>query len=454
MACSAMSIRQIFQSPRQKRLVTHFGGHVQANFVVTDQHEPCSTGPKGLRIVATTPRPHRSGTGIRPTPCRLRTSTREGTPAGRLPEPVDIMPPFSLLSRYFGRQFLSWFCVLLTILLMIVLVIDTVELLRRAAGKPEVTVALVLRMALFKLPGVGQQMVPFVVLFSSMFTFWRFTRSNELVVARSAGVSVWQFMAPVLFSTFMIGVLKVTVVNPLSSTLLAEYNRMEDFHLKRHNSAFDVSHSGLWVRQGSDEDKYMIHADSVVPGSGELRRVMVFRFAEHDRYVSRLDSASARLVPGNWVITDGLLREPNRPERQVSQTTIPTELTLERIEENFAPPETISFWSLRQFITIMETTGFSAIRHRLYYQSLLSQPFLYCAMVLLAATFSLRQTRRGGALWMVSGGLLTGFSLFIATDVTLTLGISEAIPVALAAWAPAFISLLLGITALLYLEDG
>ena len=367
---------------------------------------------------------------------------------------IDLMQPFSLLFRYFSRQFLLWFGVLLAILLMIVLVIDTVELLRRAAGKPEVTVGVVMRMALLKLPGVGQQMVPFVMLFAGMFTFWRFTRSNELVVARAAGISVWQFLAPVLFCAFAIGALKVTVINPLSSTLLAEYNRLEDYNLRRHTSVFDVTHTGLWVRQGAEDDKYMIHADTVVPGNGELRRVMVFHFADHDRYLSRLDSPSARLVPGHWIVRDGILREPNRPPRPVSETDIPTELTLERIEENFAPPETISFWELPRFIRIMESTGFSAIRHQLHYQSLLSQPFLYCAMVLLAATFSLRQARRGGTLWMVTGGLVTGFALFIATDIALTLGISETIPVTLAAWSPALISMLLGITALLYLEDG
>ncbi|MEI6986540.1 MAG: LPS export ABC transporter permease LptG [Rhodospirillaceae bacterium] len=364
------------------------------------------------------------------------------------------MPPLSLLSRYFGRQFLMWFSMLLMIMLMIILVIDSVELLRRAAGKPEVTVGLVLRMSLFKLPGVGQQVVPFVVLFSAMFTFWRFTRSNELVVARAAGVSVWQFMTPVLACAFMIGVVKVTVVNPLGATLIAEYNRFEDAYLKRRNNNFDVTNSGLWVRQGTDEDKYLIHADSVVPGTANLRRVMVFRFADQDRYLSRLDAPTAQLVAGHWRISGGVLRQPNRPPQAVSHTDIPTELTLGRIEENFAPPETIPFWGLSRFIEIMESTGFSAIRHRLHYQSLLSQPLLYCAMVLLAAVFSLRQTRRGGTAWMVSGGIITGFALFIATDIVLTLGVSEMVPVGMAAWTPAFVSLLLGVSALLHQEDG
>ena len=261
-------------------------------------------------------------------------------------------------------------------------------------------------------------------------------------------------MTPVLMCAFLIGVCKVTVVNPLSATLIAEYNRLEDYYLKRKSNVFDVTHTGLWVRQGTDEDKYLIHADSVVPGTGNLRRVMVFRVADQDRYLSRLDAPEAQLVPGHWKIPGGVLRQPNRPPQAVPMTDIPTELTLGRIEENFAPPETISFWELGRFIRIMESTGFSAIRHRLHYQSLLAQPWLYCAMVLLAAAFSLRQTRRGGTMWMVSGGIITGFAVFIATDIVLTLGVSETIPVAMAAWTPAFVSLLLGVAALLHQEDG
>ena len=75
-------------------------------------------------------------------------------------------------------------------------------------------------------------------------------------------------------------------------------------------------------------------------------------------------------------------------------------------------------------------------------------------MVLFAAAFSLRQTRRGGTMLMVSGGIATGFSLFVLTDVVLSLGTTEAVPILMAAWSPTGISLLLGITALLYLEDG
>jgi len=74
--------------------------------------------------------------------------------------------------------------------------------------------------------------------------------------------------------------------------------------------------------------------------------------------------------------------------------------------------------------------------------------------VLFAAAFSLHMPRRGGTLIMVSGGVLTGFVLFMATNVVKTLGMSETIPVLMAAWMPTGIALLIGVTALLHLEDG
>ena len=85
---------------------------------------------------------------------------------------------------------------------------------------------------------------------------------------------------------------------------------------------------------------------------------------------------------------------------------------------------------------------------------MLAQPVLLAAMVLFAATFSLRHTRRGGSLVMIGAGVLTGFILFVLNDVMLALGLAETIPVAMAAWLPAGISLLIGTSLLLHLEDG
>jgi lipopolysaccharide export system permease protein len=75
-------------------------------------------------------------------------------------------------------------------------------------------------------------------------------------------------------------------------------------------------------------------------------------------------------------------------------------------------------------------------------------------MVLIAATFTLRHSRRGGTTFVITGGVLTGFILYFFSDIVFALGLSESIPVTLAAWTPSGVAILLGVAMLLHMEDG
>jgi len=94
-----------------------------------------------------------------------------------------------MLSFYIGRHFLLSFAVIFALFMFLILIFDAVELLRRSAARPDVTFALVMEMAFLKLPYMGQQVLPFAIFFGGMNAFWRLTRSHELVITRSAGVS-------------------------------------------------------------------------------------------------------------------------------------------------------------------------------------------------------------------------------------------------------------------------
>lgn len=367
------------------------------------------------------------------------------------------------LSAYIGRQFLLWFMAVLGVMLAIIYLLDTVELLRRAATKADATFEIIVGMGLLKLPEIGQQVFPFVILFGGLYTFWRLTRTQELVVARASGISVWQFMAPVMLTAVGVGILLITVLNPIFSAMLSRYEQMENRYLRGQTSSLDVAKSGLWLRQPGDDLSYLIHAESVVPGTLELRKVMVLLDAPAGappgptgapQVAGRLDAAGAVLKEGYWDLREVWYNRPGRPPEFLARYRLPTELTEQRIQESFASPDTLSFWELPRFIETLEATGLSSIRHRLYWHSLLAQPVFFAAMVLLAAAFALRQARRGGVLGLIAAGLATTLVLFVLRDIVRALGVSGAVPVPLAAWAPAGITVMLGIAALLHMEDG
>jgi lipopolysaccharide export system permease protein len=75
-------------------------------------------------------------------------------------------------------------------------------------------------------------------------------------------------------------------------------------------------------------------------------------------------------------------------------------------------------------------------------------------MLLIGTTCSLRLVRHGGTALLISGGMATGFLFYILSDVVFAIGLSGRLPAVLAAWIPAGVAVLLGLTTLLHLEDG
>ncbi len=360
------------------------------------------------------------------------------------------------LSFYIGRNFLYSFCAVFAVFLGIIYLFDTVELLRRASSHDNVGIGLIFQMGLLKLPFMGQQVFPFAVLFGGMAAFWRLTRSSELVVTRAAGVSAWQFLLPVLLVAFLLGLLKISTFNPLASAMLTKYDRINKTLLKGQSNLLAVSQSGLWLRQASGKNQSVIHAPkiSLMKNEIKLSDVTIFVYQGANKFKSRINAASGDLEDGFWHLKKVWIHEEDNPAVFKKEHWLETDITLNNIHENFSPPETTSFWDLPDFIANMERAGFSALRHRLYWHSLLAAPLLLCAMVLIAAIFTLRQSRRGNATIVITGGITTGFLLFFFSDVVFALGLRESIPVVLAAWTPSGVCTLLGLAMVFHLEDG
>ncbi|MBX6368316.1 MAG: LPS export ABC transporter permease LptG [Rhodospirillales bacterium] len=359
------------------------------------------------------------------------------------------------VSGYIGRQFLLWVGAVYGTIIGIIFLLDFVELIRRASGKSEATIGLLLQMAALKLPNMAQEVLPFAILFGAMMTFWRLTRTNELVIARAAGMSVWQFLATPVLAAGLIGIVAVTVFNPVAATLLASYEALDNRILRGVANRSALFPTGLWLRESDYEGNHvLLHAERASPDETAIEGVTFFFFSGADSFAARMDAKEARLEPGRWRLFDGVRWRLDGSAEPFKTTTVPTQLTVEQIRDSFSTPETMSFWKLPGFIELLEQSGFSTQRHRLRFNVLLAKPLLLCAMVLIAATFSTRMQRRGGATVMAMIGVGAGFLLYFLSDVVYALGLSTRIPVELAAWAPAGVCLLLGTSLLLHLEEG
>ena len=364
------------------------------------------------------------------------------------------------LSLYVARQFTTAVLAMLAALSGLVSLFDFIELLRRSATKPDATFALVLQIAALRLPYISMQILPFAVLLGGIIAFWRLTRSSELIVARAAGVSAWQFLSAPVACALLLGSIATGVISPLSSVMLARAETLDNTYLRTSGGPLALAGGQLWLRQADRQfdpsGVAILHAQSVSLKDNLLtaKDISIFRLDAADHLLVRIEAGSAELTPGSWLLHDARTIKPDHMPEQVGTMRLPTNLTVNRVQESFASPDTLSVWALPDFIALLERSGFSAIRHRLHFQTLLSLPLLAGTMALVSAGFSMRPTRRGGVAQMIGSGVAAGFLLFVVSKITEEFGDSGALPAVLAAWAPAVAGLLLAVALLLHLEDG
>ncbi len=358
----------------------------------------------------------------------------------------------STLGRYLSLRFFNTIMVVFLAIIGMVYVFDFVEMLRRANAMPGVTAGFIAVLSLLRTPSVAEQILPFCVLFGTMAAFLDLSRKFELIVARAAGVSVWQFLLPPVAIALLIGVLSVALFNPLSAEMKQRADVIETQLFGR--SGQQQGDTTLWIRQRSVDGEAILRAGRSLESGTLLTSVTAYVYESDGRFEERVQADRATLLPGVWKLQNAEISAPGEEARQVATYLLATDLSPDQLAENFLTPDSVPFWSLPRLRQESEMAGLNSTGFRLQYQTLLARPLLLVAMVLIAAAFSLRFFRFGGISRMVGGGISAGFVLYLLTKMVADLGGSGLLSTPVAAWSPAVVGSLLGALALLHQEDG
>jgi lipopolysaccharide export system permease protein len=354
------------------------------------------------------------------------------------------------LSRYFGMRFLTAVLAVFAGTLVLTSMIDFLEMLRRTADVKDVSALTVAKISFYRVPFITERVMPFAVLVGAMFCYLNLSRRLELVVARAAGISAWQFIAPAVLVAALIGVATTTIYNPISANLREQSTRLEaEISGNLRNVGRD-----FWMRQRSEEGQTIINAKSSRQQGIQLGGVSIFRYDPAGHFRDRIEAKSASLEAGFWRLEEARVYANGVAPTEHETFRLPTTLTPAQVGESFATPETVPFWQLSSYIDLAENAGLAAAGYRLQYYQLLAQPFYLVAMVMLAAAVSLRFFRFGGVQKVVLGGISAGFLLFVMAKITGDLSKAGMMAPLAAASLPPGVGAVTGLIALLYLEDG
>ncbi|WP_309083980.1 LPS export ABC transporter permease LptG [Chelativorans sp.] len=355
------------------------------------------------------------------------------------------------LGRYFFRRYAvitAWNFVGVAALVYIV---TFTEIAGRAGDLEGYSARWALGLAALQLPIIMQQAVPFIGLIAAMATLISLNRKYELVIARAAGISAWQFLTPIALGAFTFGLFSVLVLNPIAAGAFSKAEAVEA--AVRGASTAANAENERWITQRTSEGETVIGADAALQGGTELVRP-VFLILRDEQIVERLDAASATLRPGHWELRDVVRRRGGEAPERLASAQVATNLLPEFVGQELTEPEAVSIFALPRMIETAHSFGIRASAFSMQFHSLVTLPPLLIAMTLIAATVSMRFTRVGQSAAVILGGVLAGFLLYVVSVLVRAFGDAGFVPPPVAAWTPVMVAMFFGVTFLLFREDG
>ena len=98
---------------------------------------------------------------------------------------------------YIAWRFAKSLIAMMLLLLFLIITVDFIEGLRKLSDEVDVSMGQIYLISLYTAPFFIDKAFPFACLFAAMITLNQLNQKMELVVARAAGISAWQFLMPI-----------------------------------------------------------------------------------------------------------------------------------------------------------------------------------------------------------------------------------------------------------------
>ncbi len=291
------------------------------------------------------------------------------------------------------------------------------------------------------------KVLPITVLIGSIIAILDLQAHRELIIIKSNKISIWRILfAPIIFLliiSFSVSIFldaKVTQINrsimpaPLTTSPTIGANKQ------------------VWLVQYSQNERYILQGEKSGSAINILQNVTVF-FGADNKY-NRIIAESATMVDKAWQLNDVILFSANKQPTKIKNYNIETKSTVSELVLKLSSTDDFTFFELKNSLVSGISDPLAQAAAATRYAKLMAFPFLLVGSLLIAFAFSSNYKRNGSYANAILTGIVLGFVVFILTEMADRAGASGILNPLVAGWGPSIIAIIIGVTILLYKEDG
>lgn len=316
------------------------------------------------------------------------------------------------LDSYIFTKFLSTLVMTSAAFLVIFFIVDLVENLRKIldSDAPASTAAI---FSLLNLPWLFNISLPIAVLLASVITFATLVKHNELVSIKSAGVSLYRLVVPMI----ILG-LVISIFSFYFGEIVVIKSSRKRFDIARKYSLKGAKRVALRkfninFQEGKNRN-ISIGVYKFRDMKGERVNIQYFK---NESLFQRLDAAEMiwNEEKSKWIFKNVILRRFDDEKELVFTSdivdTINIRLTPAGLKVENRKPEEMSYWELEKFVRNLEANGIDARNWRINHLFKISLSFTNFVIILIGIPMAVGRVN-GGIAFGVGMALLTSFIFY------------------------------------------
>lgn len=367
---------------------------------------------------------------------------------------------YSMVNRYICKIHITNFIKVLISFYLIIFFVNFIEGLDNSSDG-SISILLSVKISALKSLDFINSISPSLVLFSSLLTVYLLSSNNEITIIRCSGYSIWHFAAPLVITSFIMGVFWITIFNTISiHAYKTAVNIEENIGVIDQPREVLSPKTGIWIKQENfDHAKgyIIIKSNMLYKDKIELVDNSIWFFNDEQRFYKKINSRQMFLEEKKWRVPTANVSAANVINQKYSNLEISTNLDYQTFSSkflsNFEEARMFSMFSIPLVIGDLKELGLSSRKLLVQLNYLLSLPILFSIMTIFSLFFAISNARNDNVALKLSLGAAVGLAVYIFTNFIRALGVAGMLPIFISTWLAVIICFALSVIGV-YKKEG
>ena len=286
-------------------------------------------------------------------------------------------------------------------------------------------------------PNFIYNLFPFIILLSSMWLFLKLIKTDEIIAMKVTGLSNVSIIIIPCLIAFLLGVICVAAVNPVTAALVEKYENIKGSYNQDKEYLAAITANGIWIKERQNGITNIIRSSNL--NGNYLMNLSIYKFNADHAPIARIEAETANIKNTLWVLKNVKIfkeDEEDRTTENLDSLGYNSIYDVEKIRSLYSNLDTISFWNLENEKILLEERGYSTRQVQTKLQRSLAFPFFLLSMILLSAVFTLGIQFKENRWFYVFFAIIASVLIFYFNDFSAALGKTGKLPIEVSVWMP------------------